>query len=266
MIGSGAATETEIKAATGFSSSRITPERIRMWQDGIIEPENEDGWTAALRNRPKTVRWRRVDDQDRQKEVAERAATRKTRNAKPSAEEEARRIVEALSDPTVNRLVLQLTKAGPGSRRAVREAEKVLKQQHSDARQRARQAERDKATNADFQRMIATLWDARGAVAAIDAHLIRERARVSNGEPRLIADADWLVALRDVRTIIESFGTMWKNVRDLGDADAPCPACGAPQAAEHRGLNPQIVDTSAEEFTEAEIVSEDIVDADAAAM
>jgi hypothetical protein len=231
---------------------------MRLWLAGLIEPDTEDGWTKALANRIKDVGWHLVVDVDRREDVAARARTRRERNSK-SAEQQAKRIVEALEDPTVNRLVLAMTKDTPGSARGQRHAAKALRKQHVDRVQQAKNAARDKAADAEFKRMLKHLWDARGAVAAIDAHLIQERARVANGEARRIANQDWLVALNDVRTIIKSFGSMWQNIRDVGDPNEPCPACGAPQIADDRHLRAFAVDSSAEIDTDG---GEGIVDAD----
>jgi hypothetical protein len=235
---------------------------MRLWLAGLIEPDSETGWDDALANKVKNVRWRCVYDPQQQKTVAERAAARKSRIAS-SAEERAQRIVDAMDDPTVRRVVDAMMKSGAGSARAQRGVGQTLRKQHQDRRQQARRAERDKTADADFKRMMAQLWDSRGAVAAIDTHLIEERARVANGEQRRISDHDWVVALRDVRTIIESFGSMWKNVRDIGDPHEPCPACGAPQVDEDRHLRAFAMEGSAvevegtpdEEIVEAEVVS-----------
>lgn len=240
----------------------VRPGRMRLWLAGLIEPDSDSGWDDALANKVKGVRWRCVDDPEQQNAVAERAATRKSRIAS-SPEERARRIVDAMDDPTVRRLVDTMMKSGAGSARSQRGVEQALRKQHQDRRHQARRAARDKVADADFKQMIAQLWDSRGAVAAIDAHLIEERARAANGEQRRISDHEWVVALTDVRTIIKSFGSMWKNVRDIRDPDEPCPACGAAQVEEERHLRAFAMDGSAvemdetedEEMVEAEIVS-----------
>jgi len=251
-------TREEIIATTGLPSGAVDPSRIRLWEAGLVEPASDAGWEEALANRVKGVGWRLVEDSTHCAEVAARAKTRRKRNAK-SAEERARRIVEDLDDLTVNRLVLAMTKDGVGSRRAGRRVEQTLRKQHMDRRQQARQAERDKTADADFRRMLKQLWEARGAVGAIDTHLIEERARVAAGHPRQIPNESWMVAVSDVRTIIKSFGNMWQNIRDLADGDEPCPACGASQISEDRHLRAFAVDVLAEEDGDEEIVDADIV-------
>lgn len=246
-------------ATTGLPSGAIDPARIRLWAAGLIEPDSDAGWKQALANRVKGVGWRVVDDTERQREVKALAASRKRRNARPSAERQAQDIVEALRDPTVNRLVQEMTKDGSGSRRAQRRTEAALRAEHMARKRAAKQAERERTANADFKRMLAHLWDARGTVGAIDKHLIEERARVAHGVPRRISDDDWARALLDIRTIITSFGTMWQNVRDLGDEDEPCPACGAAPVAESRelgafALDDDIVESDAEEILGDEAV------------
>ncbi|MGO9322776.1 MAG: hypothetical protein ACLQBY_18510 [Solirubrobacteraceae bacterium] len=163
-----------------------------------------------------------------------------------------------LDDPTVSRIVDKMIRAGAGSVRSERRFNQAVRKQHVDRRSQARQAARDKSADADFRRMLAQLWDARGAVAAIDTHLIEERARVANGDPRRIGDQQWIVALRDVRIILKSFGSIWKNVRDLGDPDESCPVCGAPQVGEERHLRAFSTDGSAVEID----ADEEIIDAD----
>src|SRR4051794_36250768 len=85
-------TEAQIAAATGWSSSRITPSRIRLWESGAIEPTDEMGWNKALANRPREVGWQEVDDAEEGERVAERARTRPRRNAR-SSEARAKKIV-----------------------------------------------------------------------------------------------------------------------------------------------------------------------------
>ncbi|HKG03675.1 MAG TPA: hypothetical protein VKB03_10860 [Conexibacter sp.] len=241
-------------ALTGLPSGAVDPSRIRLWEAGLIEPEGEAGWRAALANRIKTVRWRCVDDEALQADVGDRARARKKRNAEPSAEQMALEVVEALRNPTVNRLVQEMTKDGAGSRRAQREADKALRAQAMTRKREAAQVAQERTAPADFRKLLAHLWDARLAVGGIDSHLIRERARWANGEPRRISDADWAVALGDVRMIVKSLGAMWQNVRDLGAQDEPCPACGASQVDEERHLGAFVVEATAEEIADAEVV------------
>ncbi len=240
-------TRERLIARTRRASGVVDPARIRLWEAGRIEPEDDQGWHDALAHKAKTVGWVVVDDPERRKVVAERAAGRKRRNAKPSAERQAREVVEALKDPIVNRLVNEMTKDGSGSPRAQTQAAKVMRAEHMARKRQADWAARDKAANAEFRRVLVHLWDARGVVGAVDSHLIQERARVANGEPRRISDADWAQALADVRQIIQSFGQMWQNVRDLGGKDEPCPACGAIQIDEDRHVGAFVLDVEAEE-------------------
>ncbi len=239
---------------TGLPSGAVDPSRIRLWEAGLIEPNDDAGWEAALANRIKAVGWRVVADPARREEVGARARGRKKRNANPSAEQQAQTIVEALRDPTVNRLVQEMTKDGAASRRAQREAAKALRAQAVARKRAAQEVAHEKTAQAEFKRMLDHLWTARLAVGAIDSHLIRERARVANGESRRISDADWATALNDVRTIVKSLGEMWQNVRDLGARDEPCPACGALQIDEERHLGAFVVDVDAEDVADAEAV------------
>ena len=235
----------------------MDPARIRLWQAGLIEPDSDEGWRDALNHRIRNVGWRCVDDRDRQAEVRERAATRTERNAEPTAEEQAMVIVEALRDPVVNKLVLEMTKEGTGSRRSHRRAEQALRAQQTARKREAAEAARDKAANADFKRNLSRLWDARGAVGAIDRHLIEERARAAKGVPRRIPDLDWALALNDVRSIITSFGAMWQNLRDIGGQNEPCPACGAIPAQPARALGAFVIEGDAVDVTTTE---EDVVE------
>lgn len=229
---------------------------MRMWLAGAIEPNSEEGWARALARDFETVGWQVVEDPKRQAAVAERAGARTRRNAARSAEERAQEIVEGLEDQVVHRLVQQMMKGGAGSEKAQRRAEQTLRKQHTKRRQEAKQAEREKSVDAEFKGVLKQLWDARGAVAAIDAHLIEERARVAAGQSRRISNWDWVVALRDVRTIIQSLGSMWQNVRDLEGRAEPCPACGATSDDGHRHLQPFVIDVEAVEE------DDDIIDAD----
>jgi hypothetical protein len=224
-------TEKELGELTAFSTSKLTPTRIRLWEAGEIEPTTEAGWKRALVSRVKAVRWQ-IAPAERREAVAARAQTREKRNAK-SVEARATRIVDDFRDPTVYRLVMKLLDQEGLSSRQARRGEDALRKQESVRKRAARQAERDKSANADMQKKLALLWDARSTVAAIDDHMMEERARGVRGEPRRISDEDWLVALRDVLMILQSFGRIWENVRDLGD-DMPCPVCGAARTAEHR--------------------------------
>jgi hypothetical protein len=94
------------------------------------------------------------------------------------------------------------------------------------------------------------LWDARGAVGAIDQFLVEERARVARGAPRRISDLDWALALGDVRSIVRSFGPMWQNLRDIGGKSEPCPACGATPVEPTRALGAFVIEGEAVELTE----------------
>lgn len=253
------ATRKELLALTDLPGSKADPARMRMWLAGEIEPNSDEGWKAAFDRDFEQVGWQFVEDSAQQTAVAERAAERKPRNAAKSAEEKAREIVAGLEDGVVNRLVQEMMKDGAGSAKAQRRADQTLRKKQTQRRQEAKQAERDKTADEEFKRVLKQLWDARGAVAAIDTHLIEERARVAAGEPRRIPNWDWVVALSDVRTIIKSLGSMWQNVRDLEGQNEPCPACGASTHGADRHLQPFVIDVEAveegEEIIDAEIVS-----------
>lgn len=251
-------TEKQLGEITGFSTSKVTPNRIRLWEAGEIEPTSESGWRKAMVSRLKGVGWHVVEPQ-RRADVATRAKTRRKRNAK-SAEERARRAVEDLADPVVFRLYQQMTKENPAKTRAgQRRQERVLRDRGIEARKEAKRAEEEREANADIKKKIALLWDARATVSAIDRHLIEERARVAAGGQQKISTADWLVVLRDVALILESMGSVWHNVRDLGD-DLPCPVCGSAQDDEERHLMPFAVDAEAEEVGVAADEEPDVVD------
>jgi ribosomal protein L12E/L44/L45/RPP1/RPP2 len=236
---------------------------MRLWLAGEIEPDSEKGWQAALARDFRNVGWWIVEDPVAQEEVASRASARTPRNATKSAEEKAKEIVDALSDRVVNEMVQEMLKEGAASTKAQKRAKQALRKKASERRQKARQAERDRTADAEFKRVLKQLWDARGAVAAVDQHLIEERARVAAGEPRRIVDWSWIVALRDVREIITSLGGIWQNVRDLADTHEPCPACGASTQPEERHLQPFVIDAEAVEVAEDSIDSDDgIVDAE----
>lgn len=229
-------TRAEMLSKTGLPSGVVDPARLRLWKAGKIEPDSEAGWQDALDHRIKNVGWRCVDDPGRQGAVRERTATRTERNAEPTAEEQAILIVEALKDPVVDKLVLEMTNEGVGSHRSQKRAEQTLRAREMARKREAEDAAREKAANSNFKRHLARLWEARGAVGAIDQHLVEERARVAQGAPRRISDLDWLLALNDVRSIIKSFGPMWQNLRDIGGKNEPCPACGAVPVQPTRAL------------------------------
>lgn len=250
-------TRAEMLATTGLPSGVIDPARLRLWKAGKIEPDSEAGWEDALNHRVKDVGWRCVDDPHRQALVRERTATRTERNAEPTAEEQAILIVEALKDPVVNKLVLEMTKEGTGSRRAQKRTAQALRAQETARKREAEEAARDKAANATFKRHLAQLWEARGAVGAIDQHLVEERARVAQGAPRRISDLDWLLALNDVRSIIKSFGPMWQNLRDIGGENEPCPACGAVPNQPSRALGAFQIEGGVIEVT---AIEEDVIE------
>ncbi len=243
-------TRAEMLALSERPSGAVDPARIRLWQAGLIEPVDEEGWEHALNHRVKSVRWQCVDDPGRQAEIRERASSRPERNAQPTAEEQAMVIVEALKDPVVNRLVLEMTREGTGSRRSQKRAEQALRAEETKRKREAGEAAREKAANANFKRNLARLWEARGAVGAIDQFLVEERARVAEGAPRKVADLDWMLALNDVRSIIKSFGAMWQNVRDIGGRNEPCPACGAASARPDRALGTFVIDVEAIEVSD----------------
>jgi hypothetical protein len=245
-------TRREMLDASNRTSGAIDPARIRLWEGGLIEPSNEEGWVEALKHRIKYVGWRRVDDPIRQAEVRARAEERAERNAEPTAEDMAMRIVESLRDPVVSKLVEELSKEEPGSRRAQRRTAKTLRAQESKRKREADEAKRDNAADAAFKRNLTRLWEARGAVGAIDQFFVEERARVAKGKDRRVSDMDWYMALTDVRAIIESFGAMWQNLRDIGGRNEPCPACGAVQADPERALGAFVIDVEA--------IEEDIAD------
>jgi hypothetical protein len=249
----------EMIAITGLTSGSIDPARIRLWQAGLIEPDSESGWRDALNNRIKDVGWRRVCDPAKLEEVKERATGRKERNAEPTAEAQAISIVEALKDPVVNKLVLEMTKDTEGSRRSQKRAAQALRAQQMARKREAAEAAREKAANADFKRNLARLWEARGAVGAIDQHLIEERARVAEGKVRRVTNIDWAMALTDVRTIITSFGAMWQNLRDLGGRKEPCPACGAVPDDPQRALGAFVIEGHAIEEADVAIVDAEVV-------
>jgi hypothetical protein len=245
-------TEKQLGDVTGFSTSKVTPNRIRLWEAGEIEPTTESGWQEAMVSRLKGVGWRAADP-ERAEEVARRARTRRKRNAK-SAEDRARRAAEDLADPLVFRLYQQLTKDDrTKSEAGQRRRERVVRDREMKAKKEAKQSQADGQANADIKKKITLLWDARATVAAIDRHLIRERARVAAGEPQQISTADWLVVLQDVALILESMGSIWRNVRDLGD-DLACPVCGSRQGDHERHLMPFVVEAEVEEVVDAEVV------------
>jgi len=245
-------TRRELLDTTGMPSGAIDPARLRLWKAGLIEPTSESGWDDALNHRIKKVGWRYVENPEQQAAVRDRVATRTERNAEPTAEEQAIVIVEALKDPVVNRLVLEMTNEGSGSRRSQKRARQALRAQEMVRKREAEKAARDNAANANFKRNLARLWDARGAVGAIDQHLVEERARVAQGSPRQITDLDWALALNDVRSIIKSFGAMWQNLRDIGGQKEPCPACGAAPAEATRTLGAFVIEAEAIDITDEE--------------
>jgi hypothetical protein len=256
-------TEKQLGELTGFSTSKVTPNRIRLWESGEIEPTTDSGWREALVSRIKGVGWHMVEP-ERKDEVAARAKTRRKRNAK-SAEDRARRAFEDLADPVVFRLYQQLTKHNPADTQAgQRRRERALHEREVEAKREARRAEQANEAGADIKKKIASLWESRATVAAVDRHLIRERARVATGEPQAISTADWLVVLRDVALILTSMGSIWHNVRDLGD-NLPCPVCGSAQRSDERHLMPFTpIDADAEvvdrwDEDDAEIVDAEVV-------
>jgi hypothetical protein len=255
-------TRAEMLADTGLPSGAVDPARLRLWKAGLIEPDSESGWEDALKHRIKKVGWKYVEDPGQQAAVRERVAGRTERNAEPTAEEQAIVIVEALKDPTVNRLVLEMTKEGTGSRRSQKRAQQALRAQEMLRKRQAEEAARDGSANANFKRNLARLWDARGAVGAIDQYLVEERARVAQGSPRRISDLDWAMALNDVRSIIKSFGPMWQNLRDIGGQKEPCPACGAAPVEPTRALGAFVIEAEAIDVTDIkeEVVADDRVD------
>src|SRR4051794_36724613 len=91
-------TREQLLALAGLPGSKADPARLRLWLSGLIEPESEAGWTAALDRNFESVGWQAVADPGRRAEVAARAATRRLRNAEKSAEQKAREIVEGLED------------------------------------------------------------------------------------------------------------------------------------------------------------------------
>jgi hypothetical protein len=242
------ATREQLMETTGIPGSKIDPARMRLWLAGEIQPDSEAGWEAALSRDFRSVGWEAVDDAATREAVAARASARTPRKADRSAEERAREIVESLGDRVVNELVQEMLKDGVASPAAQKRTKQALRKKASERRQEARQAARDKNADVEFKRVLKQLWDARGAVAAVDQHLIEERARTAAGEPRRIVDWDWLVALRDVREIIVSLGGIWQNVRDLAADNEPCPACGAPTQSEDRHLQPFVIDVEAVEI------------------
>lgn len=250
-------TEKQLGERTGFSTSKLTPSRIRLWEAGEIEPTTEAGWKAAMVSRIKDVKWQ-LADPDCRADVADRARSREKRNAK-SVEQRARRAAEDLADPVVFRLFQELTHRDPANTRAgQRRQQRTVRQQEMLRKQEAKRAEREKSANADFKKKLALLWDARSTVAAIDQHLIDERARVAESRERKIGDREWLTALRDVVMILQSFGSIWRNVRDLGE-DLPCPVCGAHQIQDERHLRPFAIDVEVEceeDVVDAEVVSD----------
>lgn len=247
-------TRAELLATTELPSGVVDPARLRLWKAGEIEPDSEAGWIDALGHRIKGVGWRWVEDPEQRDKVRARVAARPERNAEPTAEDQAILIVDALKDPVVNKLVLQMTKEGVGSRRSQRRAAQALRAQEMKRKREAEEAAREGAANANFKRNLARLWEARGAVGAIDQHLVEERARVAQGEPRRITDLDWVMALNDVRSIIKSFGPMWQNLRDIGGQNEPCPACGAMPATPNRALGTFSID---HEVIDAVVVDEE---------
>jgi hypothetical protein len=251
-------TREGLLGASGLPSGAVDPSRIRLWKAGLIEPTDEEGWRDALENKIKNVGWRAVEDTARQAEVRGRAKERTERNAEPTAEEMAIKIVESLKDPVVAKLVEEMSKEGTGSRRAQRRTAKALRAQEQERKREASQAEREKMADASFKRNLARLWEARGAVGAIDQFLVEERARVAKGDQRRISDVDWILALNDARSIIKSFGAMWQNLRDIGGRNEPCPACGAVQIEPARALGTFVIDVEAiseEVVPDAEVAS-----------
>jgi hypothetical protein len=245
-------TRARMLELTGLPSGVVDPARIRLWQAGLIEPDTDAGWEDALQNRAKRVGWRCVYEPQRQAAVKARATMRKERNAEPPAEEQAIAIVEALEDPVVSRLVHEMIKDTSGSPRARRRAEQALRARQIARKREAAEAAREKSANADFKRNLARLWDARGAVGAIDRFLLEERARVAAGGSRKISDLDWLLALKDVRAIITSFGEMWQNLRDLGGRNEPCPACGTVPVEPTRALGTFVIEGEAIDISDGE--------------
>ena len=221
-------TDRELGDVTGFITGKVTPARIRLWEAGEIEPTTEAGWRAALKNNVKDVGWQ-IAEPDCRDAVAERARTRPKRNAR-TPEARARQMIAWLRNATTYKVTMRMLDDEGLSRRHQNQAEAALRRQEQARRREAKQAEADSRADADMQRKVTQLWDARGLIASVANYLIEERARAARGEQLRVRADRWFTAVPDTYAILKSLGTAWQVLREIGadEAQLPCPVCGAP--------------------------------------
>ena len=160
------ATRKQLLEVTGLPGSRVDPARMRLWLAGMIAPDSEAGWEAALSRNFRNVGWQIVEDPLARQEVAARASVRTPRNAEKSAEEKASEIWTPLAW-VVNEMVQQMLKDGAASPKAQKRAKQALRKKATERRQEARQAERNRTADAEFKASTRTALGCRGAVAAV---------------------------------------------------------------------------------------------------
>jgi len=251
-------TDYELATELGLERGTTGKARLRLWEQGLVEPDN---WDLALTmKRTSTIRWTAVAPPARRADVAARAATRAKRRRKWSdlkVDEQAKFILQGLSDHRVYAAVME-TQA---SQRVKGRAQARANESHAAKRQRLarerKDAEREKSAVLDFIKIAAHLHEQVIVANGVRSFLMIDVARHLNGEPAKIPGDKYAEVARDLREVMEDVGAALQAVEAaLGSDDGTCPTCGgnvAPIEEERQlpaevQLEGQIIDADAIEL------------------
>lgn len=234
-------TDHELAARLDMERGTAGKARLRLWEQGLVEPDN---WELALEmRRTSTIRWRAVPDPERHAEIAARASTRAKRRRKwsdLSVREQADFILQGLSSHEVYAAVMEAQASQRVKGRAsARRNESLAAKRQRLARER-KDAEREKSAVTDFLKIAAHLNDQVIVANGVRSFLMMDVARHLNGEATKIPPERYADVAANLREVMEDAGAALRAVEQaIGAGDAVCPTCGQetrPAAEEDRRL------------------------------
>jgi hypothetical protein len=223
-----AMTDYDMAAKVGLERGTAGKIRLRLWEKGLVEPDN---WDLALKmKKTRTIQWSAVEP-DRQNEVAALAATRGERKRKWSSlkvEEQAQFILQGLSDPAVYGAVMDAQASQRVKGRATaRHNESLAAKRQRLARER-KQAERERSAVLDFIKIASHLHDQVIVANGVKSFLMVDIGRYLNGEATKIPPVKYAEVAKDLHEVMADVGLALHAVESaLSIHDGTCPTCGA---------------------------------------
>jgi DNA-binding transcriptional ArsR family regulator len=236
-------TDAEIEEITGLSHSKVSGARSALWEAGLVEP-------LPKSERREHTRWRlcSAERQQEARQAFRESTERRTRGrlGQKAVGERANIVVYLLSDDDVNEAVLTQLERSQQWRRARARARDLSRERQAERRSRRadlRQAMEEADHPLHFQRNVGHLRDLMDILFVIDREVEAERGRRAHGEASGIPARSWLGVARNVREVLETGQSLFRDLSDLaGEPMESCPLCGERLHAESLELDEGYID------------------------